>query len=170
MKLVHEENSVVLIQSKYIQEHVRTLGHNTFKPALVSCDISIDLSTSSPETAEDNFPYESVIGSLVYIATNTRPEIAVATGMLAQHVETPSMKHQIAVIKIIKYLKGVADMGLNLKSNDENQLDGYVDASRAGEPGSGRRSRSEICLFYLKACIKYPSTLQECSILSITEA
>ena len=38
MKLVHETNSVTLLQIKYVHDLVRTLHPNNCKPAVVPCE------------------------------------------------------------------------------------------------------------------------------------
>ena len=101
---------------------MRRSGLNNCKPNTVACDISIDLSTPGSDLVDEQFPYRSIIGSLLYIATHTRPDIAVATSILARYVENLSMKHQKAVVKIVKYFKGTADYGLKLKPGNYNQL------------------------------------------------
>ena len=159
-----------LLQSKYAHDLVLKLGLNSCKSSAIPCDISIDISTPSDDIADEGFPYRSIIGSLLYIATHTRPDISVATSILVRHVESPSMKQHNAVIKIVKYLKGTASYGLKLKPGHGDQLKGHVDASWAGESGSGRRSRSGICIFYGDACIHYTSSLQKYTTLSRTEA
>lgn len=54
----------------------------------------------------------------MYNAANTRLDIAVATSMLALHVESPSMKHQKAVGKLVKYLKTTPKFGLMLAARE----------------------------------------------------
>ena len=73
MKRIHESNSVALVQRKYVHDLVRKLSLNSYKPEIVPCDISLDLRTPCPEEADEMFPYRSVIGSLLYIATYTKP-------------------------------------------------------------------------------------------------
>ena len=39
---------------------------------------------------KDKEAYRRAIGSLLYLATNTRPDIAVGTSILAKHVSDPT--------------------------------------------------------------------------------
>ena len=134
IKLVHEPGSVTLLQTKYIDAIISAAGLENSKAAVVPSDPTVDLSTVSEEGIDDDFQYRSLIGSLLYIATRTRPDIAVVTSMLARHVEQPSKKQQYAVIKLLKYLKGTRSIGLKLEAGEDDQLYAYVDANWAGEP------------------------------------
>ena len=170
MKIAHGEGYVTLIQSKYAEALVKNMGLVNCNGSLIPCDTSIDLSTASEEAADKDFPYRSIVGSLLYIATHTRPDIAVATSILARYVDSPSKKHQKAATKVVKYLKETPELGLKLAAGDGNQLVAYVDANWAGEPGAGRRSRTGIVLFYGKAAVYYTTALQKGVTLSSTEA
>jgi hypothetical protein len=39
------------------------------------------------------YPYLSVIGALMYLANNTRPDITFAVNLLARYAAAPSMHH-----------------------------------------------------------------------------
>ena len=153
IKLVHGKGYVQLVQSKYTEGLVRDVRLSDSVSSQVPCDPSVDLSIRSEEAAENDFQYRSIIGSLMYLATHTRPDISVATSMLARHVESPSMKHQRAAMKVLKYLKGKPSLGLTLRPGTSNQLSCYVDSNWGGEKGTGRRSRSGIVLLYGNAAI-----------------
>lgn len=170
MKLIHAEGSVTLVQSKYAAALVQDLGLSQCSGSAIPCDPTGDLSTPSEEAADEGFGYRSIIGSLLYIATHTRPDIAVATSMLARHVEYPSKKHQEAVMKVVKYLKQTCRYGLKLAAGDGDQLSAHVDANWAGEPGAGRRSRTGIVVFYGSSAIHLTTALQKGITLSSTEA
>ena len=170
MKLIHGNGHITLLQSKYSEALVKNMELVECRGAIVPCDPSVDMSTPSEEAADKGFPYRSVIGSLLYIATHTRPDIAVAASMLARIVEKPSMKHQKAAIKVVKYLKAAPKLGLKLSAGKGDQLSAYVDANWAGEPGAKRRSRTGIVIFYGEAAVYYTTVLQKGVTLSSTEA
>jgi N6-adenosine-specific RNA methylase IME4 len=45
------------------------------------------------EVLEQEYPYLSVIGALIYLANNTRPDIVFAVNCLARHSAVPTMRH-----------------------------------------------------------------------------
>jgi hypothetical protein len=51
-------------------------------------------------------PYISVVGSLMYLAVTTRPDIAYAAGVLARFNSNPGAAHWQAAKHVLRYLKG----------------------------------------------------------------
>jgi hypothetical protein len=86
--------------------------------------------------------YGSVIGSLQYAALSTRPDISHAVSTLAQFVSAPLPQHWEAAMRVLRYVKGTADLGL-IYHGDTGFIFGpcYTDSDWAGDPDD-RRSRS----------------------------
>ncbi|XP_077226408.1 uncharacterized protein LOC143859638 [Tasmannia lanceolata] len=72
--------------------------------------------------------YANVIGSLRYTITCTRPGIALSVGKLSRFTSNPGYIHWNAINRILKYLKGIVDYGLNY-SGYPMVLERYTDAS-----------------------------------------
>ena len=49
---------------------------------------------------------------MLYLAGNTRPDIAFAVHQAARHTHNPRAVHEEALIKIARYLQGSKDKGL----------------------------------------------------------
>ena len=59
------------------------------------------------------FPYrEAAVGSLLWAARTSRPDILYAVGKVSSHCNNPSMAHVNAVKHILRYLKGTATIGI----------------------------------------------------------
>jgi len=73
--------------------------------------------------------YQRAIGSLLYLSTKTRPDIVVATSILARHVSSP-VAHWTEVKRILCYLDHTKDKKLKLDNVAEQivHLIDYVDA------------------------------------------
>ncbi|WVZ23370.1 hypothetical protein V8G54_001914 [Vigna mungo] len=56
--------------------------------------------------AMESIPYASVVGSLMYAQTCTRPDISFAVGMLGRYQSNPGMDHWKAAKKVLRYLQG----------------------------------------------------------------
>ncbi|CAI7773427.1 unnamed protein product [Closterium sp. NIES-53] len=53
---------------------------------------------------EERRRFHSLVGSLMYAAVNTRPDVAFATGQLARVVQCPNEEQVAAVMRVAKYL------------------------------------------------------------------
>jgi hypothetical protein len=59
-------------------------------------------------------PYREAIGALMFLSVCMSPDIAVAVGTLAMHVQQPLPKHWEALKRVSRYLRGRIDDGLVL--------------------------------------------------------
>lgn len=75
------------------------------------------------------------MGSLIFIANGTRPDIAHAVSSLARHMANPTENHWRAATGVLQYLGSTIDKGLIFQPGAVN-LHGYVDASHADSPGA----------------------------------
>ena len=64
---------------------------------------------------DDSWNYRSVVGMLLYLATNTRPDIAFAVSQVARFSHYPKKSHATAVKTIIRYLSGTKSNGVIFK-------------------------------------------------------
>ncbi|XP_061339377.1 secreted RxLR effector protein 161-like [Gastrolobium bilobum] len=87
----------------------------------------------------ESIPYVSVVGSLMYTQTCTRPDISFAVGMLGRYQSNPGMKHWKAAKKVLRYLQGTKDHMIMYKRSNELEVIGYTD-SDFGECLDSRKS------------------------------
>ena len=99
----------------------------------------IPASTQGLGSDEDGEPwpqvpwkYSSIVGMLVYLATNTRPDIAYAVSSVRRFNRSPKKSHATAVKMILRYLKGSMDKGIFIKITGTFDLDVYCDADFCG--------------------------------------
>jgi hypothetical protein len=60
-------------------------------------------------------PYKSIVGSLLYLSVNTRPDISHAVGCLSKYMSSPTEQHLLAAKHVLRYLKEYPGMGLFYK-------------------------------------------------------
>jgi len=84
------------------------------------------------EPMTDEWSYPSIIGMLLYVSTNTRPDIAFAVSQVARFTHAPKQSHATAVKTIVRYLKGTRDKGTILKPDGTLGLVAMPDADFAG--------------------------------------
>jgi hypothetical protein len=79
---------------------------------------------------------------LIYLTTCKRPDIAYAVSKVSKHLKNPTEKDWIAVKRILRYLKGIQEVGLVFGGKKARKdLEGWVDADWAGDV-KARLSRS----------------------------
>lgn len=92
----------------------------------------LSLEDSREERKTTDVPYKEAIGSLLFLATVTRPDIAYALNAASQYAESPRKVHWNAVKRILKYLKGTITYGI-VYSAKAPVLTVYSDADFAGD-------------------------------------
>ena len=114
---------------------------------------------------------------LNYLGTSTRPDIAFAVHQCARFSSNPKRVHEIAVRRIVRYLKGTKDKGYILQPSASRTLDCYVDADFAGLWSSdiahdpiSVKSRTGYVITFASCPILWSSKLQTKIALSTTEA
>lgn len=113
--------------------------------------------------------YQSIIGALLYIAVNTRPDIAIATSILGRRVSSPTTNDLIEAKRVLRYLKSTIEVGLHLGGAEKLKLECYVDADWAGEAGD-RKSNTGYLFKYGGGVVGWGCRKQTSITLSSTEA
>jgi hypothetical protein len=101
----------------------------------------------------------------MYLANNTRPDIAFATHQCARFTHNPKKSHARAVKRIARYLIGTRDKGLKIKPSKELCVDCYCDADFAGLFGT-EDSQDPISA---KSRTGYILTLADCPLLWVSK-
>ena len=141
--------------------------HSRLIPADPSCHLT--KITDCPDE-EKVYPYREAIGSLIFAATCTRPEIAYAVNQAAQFSNSPKQQHWMAVKRILAYLRGTIDHGIRYGGvENKKQLIVYTDADFAANIDD-RRSTSGVLLMLNGGPIAWSSHRQKCVSLSTTES
>ncbi|CAI7926364.1 unnamed protein product [Closterium sp. NIES-53] len=96
---------------------------------------------------EERRRFHSLVGSLMYAAVNTRPDVAFATGQLARIVQCPNEEQVAAGMRMAKYLGQTPTVGLQYSAATQRRQKGadgveperlfltaFLDASYASEP------------------------------------
>ena len=81
---------------------------------------------------QEDWNYAAAVGMLLYLSSNTRPDIQFAVHSAARFTHNPKHSHAQAVKRICRYLKGTKDKGILFKPNLSAGLDMFVDADFCG--------------------------------------
>jgi len=82
---------------------------------------------------DSSFPYRSLIGSLLFLATRTRPDIMFAVILMSQYNSCFSLTHEKCVLQILQFVVNTKDRCINLSSCQSDELVAYTDASWAND-------------------------------------
>ena len=110
MKVERRPSGLFLSQRPFAEKIVELAGMTNAKPTHAPLPLSHPLyaekKTPSPmdEEAMRNFPYREVLGSLLFLATRTRPDLATAVSMLGKYQEAPMVEHWKSMKSVVRYL------------------------------------------------------------------
>jgi len=79
-----------------------------------------------------DWDYARVVGMLLYLSSNSRPDIQYAVHQCARFTHSPKESHAEAVKRICRYLQGTRDKGLIFQPTKDMTLDCNSDADFAG--------------------------------------
>ena len=114
----------------------------------------------------DNNEYRKIIGMLLYISTNTRPDISASVCILAQRVEKPRQLDEMEAKRVIKYLCSTKNLQLRLNDISHNTA---LDANWA-EDRTDRKSNSGVICRVFGGTVSWSSRKQNVVSTSTTEA
>jgi hypothetical protein len=128
IKMIKGENGgVTLSQTHYVEKMLSRFGYRNSKIAPTPYDASLVLRKNLRITV-DQLRYSYIIGSLMYLASATRPDIAYAISKLGRFVSNPGSEHWRALERVMRYLVGTMNYGIHY-SRDPKVLEGYSDAN-----------------------------------------
>lgn len=158
-----------LSQSGYIRDVLARFGMSDCKPVRTPLDPNVKLHDPDGSNKENpDVPYRELIGSLMYLAQGTRPDIAFAVSALSQWCTSYNQIHWTCAKRVLRYLKETINHGLFYKKTG-GSLVGFTDADW-GNCGKDRRSYSGLVFLLANAAISWRSCKQRTVALSSTEA
>ena len=93
-------------QRQYIHSLLERYGLSQAKPSTTPADTKVKLvKDDGVSKLVDPICYQSMVGSLLYAAITTRPDIAQAVGTVSKFKSCPTEAHLTAVKRILRYLK-----------------------------------------------------------------
>lgn len=166
-----EEGIYSINQASYIEKLLRIHGMEDAKESKVPLDVGYRKAKDDSDRI-DNKTYQSLIGALIYIATNTRMDIAASVSILSKKMNCPTKLDLLEAKRVVRYLKGTKDLKLVLGSTKEEEKDilvGYSDADWAQDV-EDKKSSSGYLFSFNGATISWACKKQTCVALSSTEA
>jgi hypothetical protein len=134
--------TIFMSQPAYIAEMLNT--YNIDPEIIVNTPLATDFTTKQYNTTahainENDImisppmvkQYMQKVGSLLYLAIHTRPDILYAVTTLSRFCREPTHKHMNSIDRVLQYISSTKHLGLTLHSGEGVVLYGTVDASYA---------------------------------------
>ena len=99
------------------------------KPSRTPADLNLKLQTAQNGDEEvDQRIYRSLVGSLLYLAKQTRPDIMFTVNILSRHMNAPTNQHWMCGKRLLRYLQGSKGLKLTYTKEASYDLVGESDA------------------------------------------
>lgn len=181
------KRSMALTQKAYTGKILERFTKTTLKGSPNPSQLGVRLEPN-PEKAlpKEIEEYQQEIGSLMYLMTKTRPDLAYSVGLGARFMSNPGPEHTKALNRIWAYLVKNPDLGLFIQPesgpptgqpdipptgqrNQKYQIRAYCDSDWGGDFGT-RRSTTGLIIKIGSTPIAWNSKLQRTVALSSCEA
>lgn len=172
IEITKSDGRIELCQKKYIQQVLKRFNMLNCKAAKTPGDPNEKLTEKTISSGNDltgKVPFQELIGSLLYVAQITRPDISFCVNNVSRFNAKHSIEHWEAALRILKYLKGTEDYVLVYGTEKGNEMHAYSDADYASEIDK-RRLCSGFVVKLAGGAINWHSKRQEIVAVSSTEA
>jgi hypothetical protein len=181
VEIVPQDNAISITQGPYADEVIERFGFNNCKPVGTPMDpgsYPTAVQHRGPEPGMDRAgkeQYQAIIGSLIYLTTQTRPDLAFATNLWARFMADPTEEQLQGAKRILRYLRHTRRFGLTYRQGDYRKfgnkfgLHGYADSDYAGDPDTARSTDGHV-FFMAGAPVAWSSRRQKVVAKSTTEA
>ena len=172
-----QAGTISLSQESYIKELASRYGLQDASPK--SLPISPDFvlypkgdHQSTPCTPAEKELFKSMLGSCLFAALFTRPDISIGCSMLGRVQANPTKAHYRQLQHLITYLNGTASKRITFGGPSASlSLSAYADSDYAGSSTEeARRSTSGFVVMFAGGPISWYSKLQPSPSLSSSEA
>lgn len=177
MYVEHEgaTGNIRVSQKAYVRRIIEKFGMTSANPVSTPIEVGIRLSHEDEAASKEEkdemkqTPYRELVGSLVYLANITRPDLSFAANALSRFNANPERLHWKAAKHVIRYLIGTSSLGINYIKSDK-PLHGYADSDWGRGNADNRRSCTGLVLMLADRPISWKSKHQKSVALSTMEA
>ena len=166
------DRTLTVTQEVYAIDILNRFEMNDCKPSNTPLPLGTEL-TRAPEFDRSkgiNLPYKELVGSLMYLAIGTRPDLAYSVSLLCRYMDGYSDQHWNAAKHVLRYLRNTISMGLTFRGSENPPvLTGFSDSDYAGCVDS-RKSTTGYVFFLGGAPVSWTSSLQPIVATSSTYA
>jgi hypothetical protein len=169
LEINRNEDGISLSQGSYIDTLLKRFGmedsRNVSNP--LNPNVRLENEECEDNPADRNL-YLSLVGSLMYAALGSRPDISFAVSSLSRYNSAPLAIHLTAAKRVLRYLKSTSGFRLHFPSCNKG-LQGFTDSDWAG-CRSTRKSVGGLIFQINNGTISWQSKSQTVVALSTLEA
>ena len=156
-------------QKQYVIDLLDIFGMTDCSPVATPMSAKPTVDDSLDEALDTKvYKYAKLVGKLMYLVNCTRPDIAAAVSHLSRHMSNPTRRHWEQGKRVLRYLKGTMDYGINYDGSFSPFPKAWQDASYGDGPDM--RSRTGFVVTMCGAAVLWGSRLQPSVALSTVEA
>lgn len=161
---------IFIDQQSYIDEAIEKFRMKDAKSVRTPFPSGLQLQESKTECPrETRTLYQSIIGTILYIALGTRPDICFAVTRLSRYNANPSEAHLSAARYVLRYLKSTSTMKITYEGNSMADYLSYSDSDWAADRDD-RHSTSGFVLMLATGAVSWRSRRQKTVALSSADA
>ncbi|GAQ87846.1 hypothetical protein KFL_003820010 [Klebsormidium nitens] len=168
VKRDRENRTVTLTQKRAAKDLLEDYGMSATRPRGVPLNPGEKVQKEGEALDTERCPFPSLVGSLMYLANCTRPDLAQATASLARFMSCPTENHWRLAKGVLSYLAGTTDQGLTF-GEGPLEFSGFCDANHGGDLDT-RRSTTGYVFVFGGAAVSWSSKLQQTVAFSTVEA
>jgi hypothetical protein len=163
------QRTLEITQTSYIDQLLEKYGMADCRPVATPAEGVLPRLTPEEGGRPDSY-YMSLVGSLLYAAMVTRPDIAYTVQALGRHSQSSGPVHWDAAKRLLRYLKGTRELGIKYGGHEgPMEQIGFSDSDWAVDHET-RRSVTAYLFQLAGGAISWSSKLQSTVALSSTEA
>ena len=134
MQISQERNKITLDQETYIESVMENFSMQDSNSSKTPAENNLRLvKASESEALVDERLYRSLVGSLLYIANQTRPDIVWIVNVLSRFMDKPTNTHWLAGKRVLRYLQATKSLKLVYSRDGDFNLHGESDADWSGD-------------------------------------
>ncbi|CAL2258196.1 unnamed protein product [Prunus armeniaca] len=131
MAVIQTESCIFINQKKYALTLLNKFGLKQCKPVSTPLVASEKLCKDDGIDPADESEYRHIVGSLLHL-TATGLDIMFAASLLARFMHCPTKKHYGTAKRVLRYIQGTIDFGIEYHKGKEAVLIGYCDSDWIG--------------------------------------
>lgn len=162
------KDCITVDQKQFVNSILKRFNMTDCSVVETPMEVNLKLEKEISNDCLSKYPYQQLIGSLMYLSVLTRPDISYSVSFLSQYNNCYNENHWKHLKRLLKYLQKTKSYGLVYKK-DGHSLHGFVDSDWAS-CSLDRRSYTGFCFIMSGCVISFESKKQKTVALSSTEA